>query len=114
MTPEWSRGNVRSSWESEKPLRNAGSSQARRARVSGAKIHRYENRRWGAKRVNPGFPGWNRHFEAAFRSPRATVRLQATIPGSLFPTCFFNALLHHPQGRSAYGYFADTGSPRYR
>jgi hypothetical protein len=46
--------------------------------------------------MSPGspasFPGWNRHFEAAFHSPETTARLQATISRSKLPTYSFNAL----------------------
>jgi len=53
--------------------------------------------------------GWNRPLATTFRSPVTTARFQATIPGSKFPACRFDALLDLPQARSACDSFALSG-----
>jgi hypothetical protein len=53
--------------------------------------------------------GWNLHLATAFRSPVTAARFQATVPGSMFPACRFDALPNLRQARSAYGSFALPG-----
>ena len=58
------------------------------------------------------FSGRNRHLEAAFHSPGTTACLQATIPRSKLPTCFFDALPFVRLTRSDYDSLTRPGSPR--
>jgi hypothetical protein len=59
------------------------------------------------------FPGWSRHLEAAFHSPKTTVRLRTAISRSKFPTYFFDTPPNIRQARSVSDSPARSGSPRY-
>jgi hypothetical protein len=59
------------------------------------------------------FPGRNRYLEAAFHSPKTTVRLRTAILRSKFPTYFFNTLPNIRRARSVPDSFARSGSPRH-
>lgn len=50
----------------------------------------------------PVLSAWGRLLETAFRSTATTACLQAPIPASTLPTCFFAASPEPPQTRSAF------------
>jgi len=58
------------------------------------------------------YPDWNRHLEAAFHSPKTTVRLRTAISRSKFPTYFFGALPSVSQARSVSDSPTRPGLPR--
>jgi hypothetical protein len=59
------------------------------------------------------FPGSNRHLEAAFHSPKTTIRLRTAISRSKFPTYSFDTLPNVRQARSVSDSPTRFGSPRH-
>jgi len=60
-----------------------------------------------------GFPAWSRYLEAAFHSPKTTVRLRTAISRSKFPTYSFDTLPNVHPARSVSDSPTRSGSPRH-